>query len=161
MDFFSIPYVMLDGTGGFTGYLDFFEWEKIDYPVMWGHDRLWRRFLVIKCKDSAGVRVMQTFFQRYRHGASWAAGTCYKGDCELNSITNDMRIDDKTKQALCDLIFHKSTVYKGSLLRLCMDWKCHWEHLVRMLLQYTVLCDTVAQIPNELLSFIVRIANEP
>jgi len=60
---------------GFTGYIDFIDWEDATESVMKGYDKYGRSFIVVKTKfihkDGTILTSMETFFQRWKYDICW------------------------------------------------------------------------------------------
>ena len=126
LDFSKIQYLKLylsDIPERYTDYIDYLEWEKIKYPVVWGTDHYGRKYITIKALFGK-KKIMQTFFQRYTDTKDcWAFGDCY-GEETSSLFISDGRLKSDTFKLIEELIKNKIIDLK--------DWKykninkLHW-----------------------------------
>mgnify|MGYP001163795770 CR=1 FL=1 len=128
LDFSKIQYLKLylsDIPECNTDYIDYLEWEKIKYPVVWGTDHYGRKYITIKALIGK-KKIMQTFFQRYTDTSNcWAFGDCYrKKETTCPLFISDGRLKSDTFKFIEELI-------KNEIIDL-KDWydkninKLHW-----------------------------------
>lgn len=129
LDFSKIQYLKLslsDIPEGNTDYIDYLEWEKINYPVVWGTDYYGRKYITIKALFGK-QKIMQTFFQRYKEYPNcWAFGDCYDYEKKIYSLfISDGRLKLDTFKFIEKLITNKIIDLR--------DWKdkninnLHWS----------------------------------
>ena len=129
LDFSKIQYMKLslsDIPQGNTDYIDYLEWEKIKYPVIWGTDHYRRKYITIKALYGK-KKIMQTFFQRYTDDTNcWAFGDCIWERNRIYSLfSSDGRLKSDTFKLIEELIKNKIIDIK--------DWKnkninkLHWS----------------------------------
>ena len=129
LDFSKIQYMKLslcDIPKGNTEYIDYLEWEKIKYPVVWGTDHYERKYITIKALYGK-KKIMQTFFQRYTDTTNcWAFGDCiWERERTYSLFSSDGRLKSDTFKLIEELIKNKIIDLK--------DWKdknintLHWS----------------------------------
>lgn len=160
MDFSKIKYMKLsqsDIPEQNTQYIDYLEWEKIKYPVVWGTDHYGRKYISIKALYGK-KKIMQTFFQRYTDDTDcWAFGDCYgikEKPCSL--FISDGRLKSDTFKFIEELIKNKIInlkdwkdkninklhwcVKEGDFkLKLYNNIKDKWIYLIKMKILYNIL----------------------
>lgn len=106
----DIPKLEVYHRVGGTGYIDFLTFEEVKEPIMWGIDKYFRIFIVIKMIEyKTHIPRMQIFFQRYSGiNYNWNSGNNYTIPIfsTQNGLTNEQF------EFLYDIITKKSATLK-------------------------------------------------